>query len=72
MIYTVLFTVDPKLELKSRINNPFFDSPERNTLFGFALIGFRKKLNTPIFLKHIGIAKGIINKVKRGQKQRIQ
>ena len=51
MIYAVLFTMNPKLELKSRINNPLFDSPERNTLFGFALIGFRKKLNTPIFLK---------------------
>ena len=64
--------MDPKLELKSRINNPFFDSPERNTLFSFALIGFGKKFNTPIFLKHIDIAKGIINKVKRGQKERIQ
>lgn len=71
MIYAVLFTMDPKFELKSRINNPFFDSPERNTLFGFALICFRK-LNTPVFLKHIGIAKGIINKVNRGQKERIQ
>ena len=63
--------MDPKLELKSRINNPFFDSPERNTLFGFVLICFRK-LNTLIFLRHTGIDKGMINKVNRGQKQRIQ
>ena len=71
MIYAVPFTMDPKLELKSRINNPCFESPERNALFGFALICFRK-LNTSVFLKHIGIAKGIINKVNRGQKERIQ
>ena len=68
MIYAVPFTMDPKLELKSRINNPFFDSPERNTLFCFAFIGF-SELNTPIFLKYKGVAKGVINKLEGRKKE---